>query len=122
VATLALALSALAQNFPPAIPPRQRPVGEQYGTTPVLTSRPDPSIYGQPVTFTATVRAAGPKPTGKVTFRNGTTSLGSASLVNGVAKITESNLPKTTNRITAVYHGDSVYPKSTSEVLSQVVK
>lgn len=88
----------------------------------MLTSLPNPSTYGQPVTFTATVRAAGPTANRKVTFWNGTTSLGSTNLVSGVAKITTSNLPKTTNPITAVYSGDSVYPKSTSQALSQVVK
>src|SRR5437868_1387682 len=37
-----------------------------FVTTTVLTSRPDPSIYGQPVTFTAAVRAQGTEaiPTG----------------------------------------------------------
>src|SRR5207244_607253 len=49
------------------------------GTATVVTSAPNPSVFGQPVTFTATVTAVPPgtgTPTGTVTFAEGTTTLG----------------------------------------------
>ena len=65
--------------------------------------------------------SAGPTPTGTVTFKNGSASLGSASLSGGVAKITKSTLPSGTLTITAIYNGDAASKKSTSPPLTQVV-
>src|SRR5262249_44379944 len=47
-------------------------------TTTTVTSSPNPSVFGQSVTFTATVSAASPgsgTPTGTVTFEDGGTTL-----------------------------------------------
>jgi hypothetical protein len=96
-------------------------VVEKYLTTTTLSSSLNPSNYGQAVTLTATVTSAGPTPTGTVTFKNGSATLGSATLVAGVAKITKSTLPSGTLAITATYNGDTVNNKSTSPTLSQVV-
>ena len=55
----------------------------QAGTTTSLVSAINPSVSGQPVTFTVTVMAAAPAsgtPTGTVSFFDGTTSLGTAAL------------------------------------------
>src|SRR5205823_6254823 len=55
----------------------------QYLTTTAVTSSLNPSRYGQAATFSATVAptiAGLPIPTGTVTFKNGATSLGSATL------------------------------------------
>jgi hypothetical protein len=60
-------------------------------------------------------------PTGKVVFRNGSTSIGSASLIGGKAKLTRSNLPVGTLSLTAKYQGDTNSLKSTSPVRIQVV-
>ena len=52
-------------------------------TTTTLTSSANPSVYGQAVTFTATVTADSPgagTPTGTVTFKEGSTILGTATL------------------------------------------
>jgi hypothetical protein len=52
-------------------------------TSTVLTSGPDPAVYGEPVTFTATVSAVAPatgRPSGVVRFWEGSVLLGSASL------------------------------------------
>ncbi len=92
-----------------------------YATTTTLASSLNPSTYGQAVTFTATVTSAGPTPTGTVTFKNGTTSLGSGSLSSGVAKLKTSTLPAGTLSITATYPGDTANAGSTSKVLKQVV-
>lgn len=45
-------------------------------TTTSLSSNPNPSTYGQSVTFTATVASSGPQPTGTVKFFDGKTRIG----------------------------------------------
>jgi hypothetical protein len=94
----------------------------KYPTTTSLTSSPNPSTYGQPVTFTATVTSAGPRPMGKVWFKDETTGIGTVTLSGNVATLTKSNLAVGTHPITAQYLGDSASAKSTSAVLNQVVQ
>lgn len=93
-------------------------------TSTTVASSLNPSIYGQAVTLTATVTAVPPgsgTPTGTVTFNSNSTGLGSATLSNGTAKISVTNLAVGTDSITAVYSGDTNFSSSTSGVLSQVV-
>jgi len=97
-------------------------VVEGYTTTTRLTSSPNPSQFGQTVTFTVTVTSTGPTPTGKVKFLDGTTTLGSAVLSGGIAKHAKSTLAVGTHPITAQYLGDAVSDKSTSFVVNQVVQ
>jgi len=97
-------------------------VVNKYSTTTTLTSSPNPSQSGQAVTFTATVTSAGPAPTGKVKFLDGTTGIGSATLSGGVAKLTKSTLTVGTHPITAQYMSDAFSAKSTSSVVNQVVQ
>ena len=75
-----------------------------------VTASPAQVVYGQPVTLTANVSEippGGTTPTGgSVTFYDGSTTLGSASLNNGVAALTTS-LPMTGGQmISAAYSGD----------------
>jgi hypothetical protein len=93
----------------------------EYSTSTQLQSSLNPSVYGQGVVLTATVTSAGPMPTGPVTFKNGTTNIGTATLNSGVAKLMKSTLPAGADSITALYNGDAASAKSTSAVLSQVV-
>jgi probable HAF family extracellular repeat protein len=87
-----------------------------------LVSSLNPSTSGQWVKITAAVSGTGPfAPTGTVAFRNGTTGIGSGTLIGGVAKILKNNLPTGTLSITATYSGDMWSKKSTSPVLIQVV-
>jgi hypothetical protein len=91
-------------------------------TTTTLVSSANPSVFGQPVTFTATVTGAGGTPTGKVTFKDGSTTLGSVALnSSGVATYTTSSLTDPPHSITAVYGGDATFAGSTSSVLTQTV-
>jgi len=92
-------------------------------TTTSLSSSANPSSYGQSVTLTAGVTTTGSTtPTGTVTFRNGSTSLGSATLnSSGIATYTTARLPLGSNSLTASYNGDTVDNKSTSPALAQVV-
>jgi poly(3-hydroxybutyrate) depolymerase len=90
-------------------------------TTTTLVSSQNPSIYGQPVTFTATVT---PTPTDgdTVTFKQGSTVLGTNTLSGGSAAFTISTLTTGgTDNISAVFAGDSVYATSTSTAVKQVV-
>jgi len=97
-------------------------VVNKYQTTTTLTSIPNPSLFGQPVTFTAHVTSTGAAPTGTVRFLDGTTGIGQATLSGGVAKLTKSNLAVGTHPITAHYNGDAASATSTSPVLNQVVQ
>ena len=92
-------------------------------TTTVLTSSLNPSLIGQAVTFTATVRStAGTPPNGEiVTFYNASAVLGTAPLSGGIASLTTSSLPAGIYTITATYSGDANFAASTSPGLRQVV-
>ena len=99
-----------------------------------LTSTPNPSDYGCPVTFTVKVAPLVPPippfpavPTGTVTLYLGAETLTplAVPLNNGMATITIPNgsvppLPAGTLQIVALYSGDSYYSSSTA-VLQQVV-
>ncbi len=94
----------------------------KFNTSTSLSSSLNPSIFGQSVTFTATVKPSTTgTPTGTVTFKDGTTTLGTGALSGGVAKFTISTLTVGTHSVTAVYGGDATFLGSTSAVLSQVV-
>jgi hypothetical protein len=96
----------------------------QTGTTTAVSSSANPSVYSQPVTFTATVTANPPGgvPTGTVTFKNGGATLGTGTLnASGVATFTTSTLAVGAASITAVYGGGSGFNGSTSPVLTQTV-
>jgi hypothetical protein len=95
---------------------------DKYATTTALSSSPNPSNYKQAVTFTATVTSAGPAPTGAVKFKDGTKTIGSATLSAGVATLTKSELAVGTHPLTAEYFGDANSAESTSSVLDQVVE
>ena len=87
-----------------------------------LTSSKNPSEFGEPVTFTATVSGQfGGTATGTVTFNQGSTKLGTATLSKGTAKFTTTALPVGTDSIKAVYSGDTNFVGSTSEAVAQVV-
>jgi hypothetical protein len=84
-------------------------------TTTAVTSSSDPSVFGQTVTFTATVTPQGSgSPTGTVTFHDGSTTLGTSSLSSGTATFTISTLAIGTHSITAVYSGDSNFQGSSA--------
>jgi poly(3-hydroxybutyrate) depolymerase len=95
--------------------------GGATATTTTLTSSRNPSTYGQTVTFTAKVAPAPPN-FEIVTFKQGSTVLGTGSLSSGSATFATSTLTTGgTDAITAVYGGDSTYVASTSNTVKQVV-
>ena len=93
------------------------------GTSTSLISSLNPSIYGQKVSWTATVTSFGSvTPSGTIKFTWSGHTIGLATLnSSGVATLTKSNLNADTYPLTAVYVGDAANLGSTSSVLSQVV-
>jgi uncharacterized protein (DUF2141 family) len=98
--------------------------GSQSSTATSLTSTPNPSTHGQPITFTATVTTSGPiAPTGTVNFKWGPDGIGQGTLdASGVATFTTSILKPGPYKITAVYKGDASNLGSTSAIVHQGVK
>src|SRR5438034_854656 len=93
-------------------------------TTTALNSTPNPSVFGQAVTLTATVAPAVTdplRPTGTVTFRDGATPIGTVTLVNGSASLVTSTLTTGNHSLTAVYNGSQNFLTSTSPTVTQVV-
>jgi hypothetical protein len=78
-----------------------------------VTSSPNPSVFGQPVTFTATVSPMSIPgvPTGTVTFSDGAVVLGTGTLNAGVATFTTTPFQLTVgaHAIVATYSGDGTY-------------
>ena len=68
---------------------------------------PSPGVLGQPVTLTATVTATTGIPSGPVEFFDGATSLGTASLTNGVATLQTSALALGAHGLLADFRGST---------------
>jgi hypothetical protein len=96
-------------------------------TTTHVTSSANPSVWGQPVTLTATVSVVAPgagNPTGTITFTDGTTVLGSAPVgpdTGEQASVTTEALGVGPHAVTASYDGDQNFIAS-SDALTQTVQ
>jgi hypothetical protein len=95
-------------------------------TTTALASSPNPSKLGQSVTFTGTVtsRAFDGRPTGTVSFFDGTTKIGTSNLDStGVATFATSTLAFGMHSVTATYNnGNASFAPSASPAVQQVVQ
>jgi len=102
-------------------------VVNKSGSSTVLKSSANPSVFGQPVDVIVTVSASsasGRTPSGNVSLKDAGTAIGGAVAVldnAGSALIRLNNLPAGTHSLTADYGGDSNFNASTSATLSQVV-
>ncbi|MDQ1731761.1 MAG: hypothetical protein QOK10_1920, partial [Pseudonocardiales bacterium] len=81
-------------------------------TTTALTV-PATGTAGKPVTLSASVTSQGATPTGSVTFLDGTTTLGTAALSNGVATLSVT-LPAGSHSVSASYSGAGGFATSVS--------
>lgn len=92
-------------------------------TTTTLGSSLNPAVYGQSVTFTATVipNSGTGTPVGSVTFSDGAVSLGNAKVVGGQANFTTSTLSPGQHSVTASYGGDGTLAGSSSAPSGQTV-
>jgi len=96
--------------------------GYRWATTTTLTSSPNPSVVEQSVLFTATIATQfGGSPTGTVTFKSKTATLGQATVSNGQAVLNYSFTAPGPNSIIATYSGDSTFLPSNSTPLRQGV-
>ena len=95
------------------------PVNSHFITSTSLTGNKNPSIYGEPVTFTVTVTSRGPiVPTGTISFQH---VRGTATLVDGVATLTTQTIDAGSTNVIATYSGDSSHLASTSKAYQQSV-
>jgi hypothetical protein len=89
-------------------------------TSTIVSSTLKPSTFGQSVTFTVNVVAAGAA-TGTITFRDGSTVLATVPLSSGQASLSTSALTAGSHSITASYSGDTRFLGNTSAVLAEMV-
>lgn len=96
----------------------------QSATTQVtLTSSANPATYGAATTFTATVTSAGTPASGVVTFTDGGTTIGSATLnAAGVAIMSTSTLAPGLHSVVASYAGSGSTSASVSTALALKVE
>jgi hypothetical protein len=83
-------------------------------TATVLSSAPNPSLFGQSVTFTATVTSAAGVPAGTVTFTEGATTLASGVAVDGTghAAFSTAALAVGSHTVTASFTGAAGWASS----------
>jgi len=82
-----------------------------------LTAAPVPPVNGTATSFAATVSGAGgkyPTPTGNLTFEDNGSSIGSQTLSNGTASLSDSNWSSGSHSFSAVYGGDNNYASGTA--------
>jgi hypothetical protein len=87
-----------------------------------LASSLNPSMLGQPVTFTASITVPNGigNPTGTVQFSDGGSAIGSSAVAGGQASITVAKLTVGSHAISASYSGDGTFPASSTSI-GQVV-
>jgi large repetitive protein len=90
----------------------------QISSSLTLSATPAPSTLGQSVTLTAAVTSGA---TGKVTFYDGTTLLGTSAISGDQAIFATVLLPSGVRSLHAHYLGDSNYAASNSSVVRQTV-
>jgi uncharacterized repeat protein (TIGR01451 family) len=94
-------------------------------TSTTVSGAPNPSVYGQSVTMTATVAPQSPAtgtPTGTVTFTDGATPIGSDNLAVGTATLSTSTLTVGSHSIGAGYGGDGSFLTSSGSYTQVVNK
>ena len=90
-----------------------------------LGVNPNPSVFGHPATFTATIAAVSPgagTPTGSVIFKDGAVAIDTATLDGaGQAAFTTSSFIAGIHSITAAYNDDANFNSGVSSALSDTV-
>lgn len=120
-------------NYSAGVSPVLTQVVGLVPTAITLTESSPAELLGTSVTFTATVTGPVPTPTGTVTFKDGSTVIGTAplstngggivvTLTSGNAAYSTSSLLTGDHQITAVYSGDSGFATSTSAPVDNVVE
>ena len=100
------------------------PVAHRAVSATTLTSSLTPSVFGRPVSFTATVTVVAPGhevPTGTVRFTDGSTPLGTVAVSSGRAVLSTADLHGGAHTVVAAYSGDADVASSTGSVGQRVV-
>jgi hypothetical protein len=103
-------------------------VVNKAATKTVVSSSAPTSVFGQPVTFTATVSVLAPgagAPSGTITFTDGAAELGTVAVDSGTgftATLTTSALSVGQHAITATYSGDDSFLTSNDSTTQTVQK
>src|SRR5439155_454519 len=113
-------------NFAASTGALTQTVGKGNSST-VVTASVNPTVWGQSVTFTATVSGSSAgNPTGAVVFSDGGTSIGQRNLsttgTTTTASFSTSSLAVGSHPITASYGGDGNFLSSTGAVTQTVGK
>jgi hypothetical protein len=87
----------------------------------IISSDVNPSVRGEMVTLVASVDATTDYAVGTITFTEGGTTIGTGTLVSGIATLMLDTLNVGTHNVTASFSGDSDFGPSTSTALVQVV-
>lgn len=91
-------------------------------STASLTASPNPAYAGQTVTLSGAVAAQNGTPTGTLTFYDGATLLGTATLnASGKATLTAAFAIPGTHNLSAEYSGDAVYSAQISPIYAEDV-
>ncbi len=90
-------------------------------TTTTMTATPSPAAAGTNIVLTANTSAALGSPAGIVTFFDGSTSLGTATLSGGTASLTVNSLAVGNHTLTASYGGATGFAASTSIGVALIV-
>jgi sugar lactone lactonase YvrE len=92
-------------------------------STATLVANGNQANVGQAVILTGTVatKTGYADPSGTMTFYDGSTAIGTATVTNGVGSLTVSSLASGTHTLTFTYSGDSLYANSTSTDSVQVI-
>jgi hypothetical protein len=104
-------ISVLLNNF----------LGLNFPTTTTLVSSPNPSIFGQPVTFTAQVRSGEGTPAGIAMIFDGSIPIANLKLANGKNSGPVSFLAVGSHPIAAKYEGSLRFSPSISSSIKQTV-
>ena len=110
-------------NFLSSMSATLKEVVNRSAVSVTVSSDVNPSVYGQSVTFTATLTTSGPTLDGQsVTFKSGPTILGSATISGGVASLSTSALNAGTRTVTASYSGDAAHSPASGSTTQVVAK
>ena len=91
---------------------------DKHGTSTTIARNPSTPVFGQTVTFTATVASTAGTPSGAVFFDDEGVNIGSGVLnASGVVTITYDSLGARLHKITAVYTGDDDFAPGQSNPL-----
>jgi YVTN family beta-propeller protein len=122
--TLAIATHAITAqyagdtNYNSATSATLSQVVNKAAGTPTIAVSPNPTPSGTPVTITATLPTGA---TGTVTFYDGTTPIGIATINHSIATITIPSFSQGTHTITANYGGDANFGAGVSAPISLVI-